>query len=304
MPRVGWDAMATWRDLRMGDAGDLWHRAIIDPTVLRMVGRVQGRRILDLACGNGYLTRRWARAGAASSVGLDLSRKTIACARRRERAAPTGAEFVQGSATAMTKFADRSFDLVVANMALMDIEDAAGVVREVARVLAPEGRFIFSICHPCFDLDERSGWVVERVREANGYWHDVVWRKVRGYRTEVPSEVPWDMGTGETGWTTSYHRTLGTYSRYLHDAGLVIRRLEEPAPLPEAVRKSPQGPYMLEVPLHLVIEAVPDATRRQVPTRPGSRTRGRSPRRGGRRSGSDARRRDTGSSRRGSSPGS
>ena len=47
-------------------------------------------------------------------------------------------------------FEKGSFDLVVCNMALMDIEDATGAIQEVARVLRPQGRFVASLSHPCF----------------------------------------------------------------------------------------------------------------------------------------------------------
>lgn len=53
MGREGWEAMAEWRDRRMGEHGDLWHRASIEPALLRVVGPVRSRRVLDLACGNG-----------------------------------------------------------------------------------------------------------------------------------------------------------------------------------------------------------------------------------------------------------
>ena len=241
----------------MGERGDLWHRAIIDPTLLRVVGDVKGLRLLDLGCGNGYLTRRWARQGARTALGVDRSVPTLEFARRRERAHPSGARFLEGDAAHLPELEDSAFDLVVANMSLQDIADGEGTVREVARLLTPQGRFVFSLSHPCFDLDERSGWVVERVREPDGTWHNVVWRKVRAYRDEREVRVPWKISETETGFTTSYHRTLSTLSRWLRAHGLAIHRLEEPAPLPEAVRSSPQGPYIAEVPLHLVIEARP-----------------------------------------------
>jgi 2-polyprenyl-3-methyl-5-hydroxy-6-metoxy-1,4-benzoquinol methylase len=57
----GWAALAPWYDAKQGDRGDLWHRALIDPTLLRAVGRVRGVRLLDLGCGNGYLSRHFAR---------------------------------------------------------------------------------------------------------------------------------------------------------------------------------------------------------------------------------------------------
>ena len=292
-----------------GRTRDLWHRAIIDPTLLAVVGPVRGLEILDLACGNGYLTRRFAREGAARSLGVERSRRSLGFARQRERARPSGAEFFEGDARRLVGVTNASFDLVVMNMALQDIADSEATVREVARVLRPTGRFVFSLSHPCFDLDERSAWVIEKIREPDGVWHDVVWRKMRGYRDERTVEVPWRISESETGYTTAYHRTLSTYSRLLRASGLAITRLEEPSPLREAVRKSPQGPYMLEIPLHLVIEArfhpslgpMPRATRLR---RPASRSLAGSHRRAIRRSESGGRTRRTGSRGRGSTTGS
>jgi ubiquinone/menaquinone biosynthesis C-methylase UbiE len=291
--------MAEWRDERSGDDGDLWHRALIDPTLLDVIGDVRGLRILEIACGNGYLARHLAARGARSVAGIDASRPTIARALARERSDPRGVRFQVGDASHLDRFAKGSIDLVVANMALMDIEDGAGTIREVARVLDPGGRFVFSISHPCFDTDDRSMWVVERGISPDGTFSDTVWRKVRGYRDEGKRPVPWDVPRARTVWTDAFHRTLSTYSRYLRAAGLVISRLEEPAPLPEMLEGSPQGKYIAEIPLHLVVEAVWGAL---MPRASGSS--GGTPRAAVRRSGSGGRRRGNGSARRGSTSGS
>jgi len=295
----GWDRIAAWRDERTGETGDLWHRALIDPGLLAVVGEVRGLRVLEIACGNGYLSRRFARAGARRVVGIDRSGPTIDRANRRERRDPTGARFARADASDLRRFPRGAFDLVVANMGLMDIEDAAGAVREARRLLPREGRFVFSICHPCFDTDDRSMWVVERAMRPNGSFGDTVWRKVSGYRDEGKRLVPWFVSPTRTAWTAAYHRTLSTYSRLLRDAGFTIRRMEEPTPEPEMLEQSPQGRYIAEIPLHLIVEAVPDAVRRAA-----SGTTARTRRAGGRRSGSPGRSRRSGSARRGSTPGS
>jgi SAM-dependent methyltransferase len=251
----GWDTMAEWRDARLGETGDLWHRAIIDPSLRTVVGSVRDLRVLEIACGNGYLSRQFASDGARSVVGIDASPPTIALARAREVRDPKGVRFEVRDAVHLEDFPSGAFDLVVANMALMDIADAEGAVREVARLLDRTGRFVFSICHPCFDTDDRSMWVVERAQTPKGDFADTVWRKVSGYRDEVRRPVPWDVSATETVWTDSYHRTLGTYSRYLREAGLAITRVEEPSPLPEAIEGSPQGRFIAQIPLHLVVEA-------------------------------------------------
>lgn len=292
-----WDRLAHYRDARMGERGDLWHRALIDPAVRRAVGRVRGVHLLEVACGNGYLTRRFAAEGATAPVGIDRSEASIRIARVRERRRPRGVSFAVADA-ARLPFGTGRFDLVVANMALMDVRDARRAVREASRVLRPGGRFVFSLAHPCFDLDNHSVWSIERGFGPDGVYRDTVYRKVQHYREERMTRVPWNVGPGTVLWTESYHRTLATYVRYLRLAGLWIRRLEEPTPGPEMIRGSPQGPYIREIPLHLVVEAV-----KLPPARAGSRTPVRSRPEDAQRSGSRARIRGTGSPRPGSKSG-
>jgi ubiquinone/menaquinone biosynthesis C-methylase UbiE len=303
LTEVTWEDIAAYYDAKQGDDGDLWHRYLIDPGLLALVGNVRGLAVLDLACGNGYLARRYARAGAASVVGVDASAPIIALARRREKSQPLGIRYEVRDAARLTGLRDASFDLVASNMAIMDIEDGEGAIGEAGRVLRPGGRFVFSICHPCFDLNERSKWIVERPA-----YESRVWRQVSDYRKEGMQWGAWRLGEGRFGRTRSYHRTLSTYSRYLSSAGLWIRRLGEPTPLPKVVRESSQGEFLREIPLHLVVEAVrvPGllGSSGPGPRRRASRTSARRIRRGGRRSGSRGRMRGTGSGRRDSSPGS
>jgi ubiquinone/menaquinone biosynthesis C-methylase UbiE len=46
---------------QQGDEGDLWHRTLIDPALLRVLGPLEGQHVLDLACGNGYIARKLAK---------------------------------------------------------------------------------------------------------------------------------------------------------------------------------------------------------------------------------------------------
>lgn len=49
------------------------------------------------------------------------------------------------------------FDMVLCSMMLMDCEDFEGTLREVVRVLKPNGRLFASVLHPCFDGNHDSG---------------------------------------------------------------------------------------------------------------------------------------------------
>jgi ubiquinone/menaquinone biosynthesis C-methylase UbiE len=99
-------------------------------------------------------------------------------AREREAKNPTGTEYLVADAALLDSLADGSFDLVVAGMALMDIVDAEGALREAGRVLRAGGRFVASMIHPCFDTgEENSCWVAERYA-----YETRVFRKVGRYR--------------------------------------------------------------------------------------------------------------------------
>ena len=249
MPTITWEHLADWYDAKQGDDGDLWHRTLIDPTFLRVVGDVRGLRVLDLACGNGYLSRRFARAGA-KVVGVDASAPIIERAKARETKEPRGVRYLAADATQHLPLASESFDIVASNMALMDMGDAEGAIGEAARVLVPQGRFVASLSHPCFDQGPSSTWILERFFRTTK-----VWRKVARYRHPFADEMPWGIEE-RTVMTVGHHRPLSWYARALRDAGFLIRSLEEPEPTKEFIESSPQGPYVVEIPLHLVIEAV------------------------------------------------
>jgi ubiquinone/menaquinone biosynthesis C-methylase UbiE len=248
MSTNGWDQMTDWWDEKLGDEGDLWHRTLIDPPLLQLVGQVSGVRLLDLACGNGYLSRRFARQGAIVT-GLDANAPLIERIRRREVQEQLGITYHVADAARLDMLEDDTFDIVICNMALMDIEDAAGAIQEVARVLQPKGRFIASLSHPCFDKVDTSGWAIERF-----YPITTIWRKVSRYREIVSADLPWPT-SGQVIYTRAYHRPLCWYFRTLRAAGLLVAAFEEPEPTDEFMASSEQGPWIAEIPLHCVIEA-------------------------------------------------
>ena len=248
-----WDAMAAWYDAKQGDEGDLWHRTLIDPALLRVVGPVSGQRLLDLACGNGYLARRLARMGARVT-GVDAAAPLIERARLRETREPLGIVYHAGDAARLSMLDDGCMDVVVCNMALMDIEDAAAAIAQVGRVLRTRGRFVASLSHPCFDIMNASAWVIERME-----FTTTVWRKVSRYRALAAGQVPWRAGEEHVAHTPAYHRPLSWYVRTFRAAGFVITAFEEPEPTPEFLAGSSQGPWIAEVPLHCVIETRKEA---------------------------------------------
>ena len=83
-----WDNLAGFWDNSVVD-GDPFHRTFIYPNLVPLADPIPGRRILEVGCGNGALSRRLAARGA-TVLGVDFSRNLLACARERtERDAVT-----------------------------------------------------------------------------------------------------------------------------------------------------------------------------------------------------------------------
>ena len=107
-------------------------------------------------------------------------------------------------------------------MVLMDIPALDRLLADVARVLTPDGRLIFTIPHPCF----WSQTPFEDPTSGDRY------RKVRGY---LAHEERW---VDSFGGHRHYHRPLSWYVDTLAAAGLAVVRLAEPPTPPADLREA------------------------------------------------------------------
>ncbi|MGH3399691.1 MAG: class I SAM-dependent methyltransferase [Streptosporangiaceae bacterium] len=124
--------------------------AIDDPAavaLLGLLGPLAGRRVLDVACGHGRVTRELARRGA-DVTGIDISGVLISKARQAEHDEPLGIRYLHADVTAPHAVGGE-FDLAVCSFGLSDIDDLDAAITAISGVLAPGGRFAFSILHPC-----------------------------------------------------------------------------------------------------------------------------------------------------------
>lgn len=247
---TSWGGVADWYDKHLEKTDDTYHEKVVHPNLLRMLGDIKGKQVLDLACGQGIFSRILADHGA-HVVGVDLGKELIELAEKRSKDYKFEVHFFSGSADDLYMVKDNTKDIVVCVLALQNIEKLGETAKEVARVLKKGGRFITVLNHPAFRIPRGSGWGYDE-HEKKQY------RRIESYLSE--SKIKIDMTPGSKGdkkFTVSFHRPLQVYVKALSKSGLAVTRLEEW----ESHKKSQSGPRQAaedrarkEIPLFIAIE--------------------------------------------------
>ena len=148
-----WGGVADWYNKHLEGGNDTYHAKVIFPNILRMVGDVAGKKVLDLACGQGILSEQLRDKGAFVT-GVDLGKELIALAEEKSKSVKEkGTHKVAyhvGSAEDLFILKDKTFDIVICVLALQNIENLQKTIEETRRVLMNGGKFIFVLNHPSF----------------------------------------------------------------------------------------------------------------------------------------------------------
>lgn len=112
------------------------------PTMIAAAEISKGDDVLDIGCGTGVLTRQLVHhvGDSGSATGFDLSESMLGVA----RSCCPDATFEQGNVTKLP-FEDQSFDVVISSFMLMFVPAPEKAIREMRRVLRPDGRLIVSV---------------------------------------------------------------------------------------------------------------------------------------------------------------
>jgi SAM-dependent methyltransferase len=210
MAEARYDAVADFYVSGFGSADP------VSQSLLGLLGPVAGRRVLDVACGHGRITRELARRGA-EVVGIDISGRLIGKALEIEQAEPLGIRYIRADMTAPGVIGDADFDAATCSFGLSDIDDLDAVAGVVSAALRPGGCFAFSILHPCFGggQDISGSWP-----DAGSYYDEGRWT-AGGAASTLRQQVG------------SQHRMLSTYLGTLRRHGLWLDQVTEPRPGPD-----------------------------------------------------------------------
>lgn len=191
--RLGLDGTAEWASFR----------ALLPP--------VAGKRVVELGCGFGHLSRWLAAEDAQRVLAYDLSEKMLAAA----RAASADAAIDYRRADLDTLVLEpQSADLVVSALTLHYLADFTRITTMIHTALVPGGDLVFSVEHPIYAARAVPEWVpASDGRDAFA---------VADYSVEGPRRTDWIVDG-----VVKYHRTLATMLNTLAGAGFTYRAINE-----------------------------------------------------------------------------
>jgi SAM-dependent methyltransferase len=206
-----WERHAGWWQEAFTEGADPEYEEQILPLAAEHLAGAE--RLLDVGTGEGQVARLASRLGLALVVGVDPTRGQLEAARSRAG----GPGYARALAEALP-FPTASFDAVIASLVFEHIIGYRQAIAEVGRVLCPGGRFLFFLNHPLLQTPG-SGWIDDHILDEQ-YW------RVGPYLVE-------DLSLEEVAEGVQLpflHRPLSHYVNAMAEAGLLVTRMEEPAP--------------------------------------------------------------------------
>ncbi len=225
----GWVQSADAWIESIGEQGDWTRRTILDAA---MMGRATaiGGRFLDVGCGEGRFVRMLQDRGLSGS-GIDPVPGLIETAQQCD---PQG-DYAIGFGEKLA-FDDASFDLTVAYLSLIDIEDYRTAIAEMARVTKPGGSLLIANLTSFFTAGK---WNRSLTGSAKSFEMD-------DYSQERATREKW-AGIDILNW----HRPLSAYFEAFLGHGLQLTHFSEPTP-PD--QNDPKSDRYTRVPGFLVME--------------------------------------------------
>lgn len=200
----------------------------------------KGKRVLDIGCGFGWHCIYAAEQGAAYVLGIDISEKMLAVAKRK-----TPYPCVEYRQTAMEDmaFSADEFDVIISSLAFHYTPDFKDICTKAHACLTSGGNFVFSVEHPVFTSYGSQDWVYDNAGNRN-HW------PVDCYFFEGKRDT---IFLGEQ--ITKYHKTLTTYLNTLLQTGFAITGMVEPQPAEHLLDTVPGMKDELRRPMMLLISA-------------------------------------------------
>ena len=215
---TSWNRVSNWYDQIVSKEGHYYHQEVIFPHLEKcFFNRLKpASRVIELACGQGVLERKLHPSTAY--LGVDLAPQLIKAA--MEKRVSEQHRFLCQDATKPLA-TEEMFDFGVMILALQNVKEPLGVMKNFSAHLKKNGRVDLIINHPVFRIPRQSSWGVDESKK-------IQFRRVDRYMSAM--EIPINMQPSladASEQTLSYHHPLSFFSKIFAETGFAILSIDE-----------------------------------------------------------------------------
>ncbi len=239
---TSWEKVSSWYDKLVGINGHYYHKNVIFPSLLKNAIFKKKCSLLDLACGQGVLSRvinenidYW---------GCDVSSSLISAAKKLKRG-----NFFVSDITKPLMLDKKDFDVITIILALQDIGLHDEIFQNCYNHLKPNGKLFLIINHPCFRIPRQTSWNITKTEQS---------RQVNRYMTNMTIPIKTNPGKKEFSKKVYFHHyPMQEYFNILNRNGFTIKNIQELISDKKSTGKNRKKEDLArkEIPLFLSIEA-------------------------------------------------
>lgn len=190
--------------------------------IMKFLGNPKNLNVYEIACGNGYLSRKIKKAGAKEVYASDGSPTLIDMARNKYNSHQINLSVREASD--FTKLPKKHFDAVIIHQGIFFIKDITKLMKGISSILKPGGKLIFTATHPLFQVFKVWAGVMKMTGKGSAM------EKLLKYNTNYTTAVnkKWLVnGKFERANYLSHNRPLSYYVTECVKAGMLIEGLAE-----------------------------------------------------------------------------
>lgn len=211
-----WENSSNWYDLIVGKEGHYYHKRVIFPILLKIMKEKPFKKVLDLACGQGVLSRVLPK--DVSYTGVDLAKSLIKAAKEYKK--NNNHQFLVADVEKKLPITEKDFDYVTMILAFQNIEKRDQVIKNAFTSLKKGGRFFLVLNHPCFRIPRQSHWIIDDKKNCQS-------RSMDSYMSEQKIPIKTHPSKKNSQITFSYHFPLSSLVNALFKQGFVVEKIEE-----------------------------------------------------------------------------
>lgn len=212
------------------------------PIIKSMLPDLKGKKVLDLGCGNGTMSRYFIEQGACEVLALDISQNMINEAKEKNNL--EGITYIIDGMENLDKINDK-FDLVFSSLAFHYIEDFNKLMKDINNLLNDNGILLFSQEHPTvtasiLNKDEKKYVTIGDTR----YFY------LNNYNNNGKRIINWNVDG-----VVKYHRNFSTTINTILNNNFELLQINESTASKEAIALVEKYKYQKDRPYFLFVKA-------------------------------------------------